>query len=82
MHRIVGPDWQSVVTQSEQPLHTQSKDLRVACWLSWGLYRCEGMNGLQAGLNPAQQSAGTLGCAASAQDQNPRRGHWLVGKSA
>src|SRR5690606_21704384 len=27
------------------------KDLRVACWLGWGLYRCEGINGLLAGVS-------------------------------
>lgn len=45
-----GPDWQQIVIQAEQLLRSLSKDLRVACWLTWGLYRCEGINGLQAGV--------------------------------
>lgn len=51
IHANGGPDWQQVVTQSEQLLRSQSKDLRVACWLGWGLYRCEGINGLLAGVS-------------------------------
>lgn len=50
IHSNGGPDWQQVVAQSEQLLNSQSKDLRVGCWLGWGLYRCEGINGLQAGV--------------------------------
>lgn len=45
-----GPDWQRVIELAEQLLDRQSKDLRVACWLTWGLFRCKGISGLQAGL--------------------------------
>lgn len=50
IHGSGGADWASIVALSEQLLQHQSKDLRVACWLGWGLYRCEGVAGLQAGL--------------------------------
>ena len=50
IHSNGGPDWQQVVEQSEQLLNSQSKDLRVGCWLGWGLYRCDGINGLEAGV--------------------------------
>lgn len=50
IHSNGGPDWQQIVAQSEQLLNSQSKDLRVGCWLGWGLYRCDGINGLQAGV--------------------------------
>jgi len=50
IHSDEGPDWQAIVVQAEQILQSLSKDLRVACWLTWGLYRSEGLNGLQAGV--------------------------------
>ncbi len=50
LHQDSGPDWHRVVTLAEHLLGSQSKDLRVGCWLAWGLYRCEGAAGLQAGL--------------------------------
>lgn len=50
IHRDGGPDWSQIVEQSEQLLQSQSKDLRIACWLAWGLYRTNGIEGLQAGL--------------------------------
>ena len=50
LHSDDGPDWQQIIVQAEQLLRSLSKDLRVACWLTWGLYRCEGINGLQAGV--------------------------------
>lgn len=50
IHRDGGPDWAQVVEQGEQLLQSQSKDLRVACWLAWGLYRTNEAEGLQAGL--------------------------------
>jgi len=50
LHQKGGPDWQKVVTLAEHLLGNQSKDLRVGCWLAWGLFRSEGAAGLQAGL--------------------------------
>lgn len=50
IHAEGGPDWSLLVAQSEQLLKTQSKDLRVACWLAWALYRCNGVSGLLAGI--------------------------------
>src|SRR5690606_42028094 len=50
IHRNGGPDWTRIVEQGEQLLQSQSKDLRVACWLAWALYRTNGTEGLQAGL--------------------------------
>lgn len=35
---------------SETFLETQSKDLRVAAWLTWSLFQCDSYSGLQAGL--------------------------------
>lgn len=50
IHASGEPDWQQVIAQSSALLAEQSKDLRVACWLAWALYRHEGPSGLQAGL--------------------------------
>lgn len=44
------PDWQHIVTLAEKLLENLSKDLRVACWLTWALYRSENIAGLQAGV--------------------------------
>lgn len=43
-------DWQKVCEGSEALLAGQSKDLRVAAWLIWGLFQRESFAGLQAGL--------------------------------
>ncbi|UZJ62560.1 type VI secretion system protein TssA [Pseudomonas sp. KU26590] len=43
-------DWVKVHEQSENLLRTQSKDLRVAAWLTWALYQRESFQGLLAGL--------------------------------
>ncbi|UII74008.1 type VI secretion system protein TssA [Pseudomonas sp. HN11] len=44
------PDWQKVVETSEIMLRHQSKDLRVAVWLTWALHQRESYPGLLAGL--------------------------------
>ena len=44
------PDWHKVVDTSEVLLRQQSKDLRVAVWLTWALHQCESFPGLLAGL--------------------------------
>lgn len=43
-------DWQAVLERSEALLRNQSKDLRVAVWLTWALYQRESFVGLLAGL--------------------------------
>ncbi|WP_084166623.1 ImpA family type VI secretion system protein [Pseudomonas knackmussii] len=43
-------DWERVRQLSETVLSEQSKDLRVAAWLTWGLYQCESFPGLNAGI--------------------------------
>lgn len=43
-------DWQKVREHSEVLLAEQSKDLRIAAWLIWGLYQCDSFAGLEAGL--------------------------------
>ncbi|PRA23026.1 type VI secretion system protein TssA [Pseudomonas poae] len=44
------PDWHKVMETSESLLRHQSKDLRVAVWLTWALYQRESFPGLLAGL--------------------------------
>jgi type VI secretion system protein VasJ len=43
-------DWAEIRENSEQLLRNQSKDLRVAAWLTWALYQRESFPGLLAGL--------------------------------
>ncbi|MDO7896649.1 type VI secretion system protein TssA [Pseudomonas citrulli] len=43
-------DWLKVLEQSESLLRLQSKDVRVAVWLTWALYQRESFQGLLAGL--------------------------------
>ncbi|WP_260958436.1 type VI secretion system protein TssA [Pseudomonas citri] len=50
MHESGQVDWLKVLDGSEALLRTQSKDLRVACWLTWALYQRESYQGLLAGL--------------------------------
>ncbi|EJK98713.1 MULTISPECIES: type VI secretion system protein TssA [Pseudomonas] len=50
MHESGQVDWLKVLRGSELLLSTQSKDLRVAVWLTWALYQCESFQGLLAGL--------------------------------
>lgn len=50
MHQTDAIDWQKIRDLSEGLLREQSKDLRVANWLTWSLYQREGLPGLQAGL--------------------------------
>ncbi|MCF7533714.1 type VI secretion system protein TssA [Pseudomonas petrae] len=50
MHETAQIDWLKVREQSEYLLRTQSKDLRVAAWLTWALYQRESFQGLLAGL--------------------------------
>lgn len=50
MHDSGQIDWLKVRDNSESLLRTQSKDLRVAAWLTWALYQRESFQGLLAGL--------------------------------
>lgn len=50
LHGTGQPDWQKIIDISERLLREQSKDLRVAVWLTWALYQCESFCGLLAGL--------------------------------
>lgn len=49
MHGAVPVDWSRVREGAEIILESQSKDLRVTCWLTWALYRTEFFAGLLAG---------------------------------
>ncbi|MEW5712141.1 type VI secretion system protein TssA [Pseudomonas sp. SB113] len=50
IHGAGQPDWQRLLEISECLLREQSKDLRVAVWLTWALYQRESFAGLLAGL--------------------------------
>lgn len=50
MHDSGQVDWVRVLEKSEALLRSQSKDLRVAVWLTWALYQRESFPGLVAGL--------------------------------
>lgn len=50
MHGNGQMDWQRILEVSEGILRTQSKDLRVATWMTWALHQRESFAGLQAGV--------------------------------
>jgi len=50
IHARSQPDWHKVLETSENLLRHQSKDLRVAVWLTWALHQRESYPGLLAGL--------------------------------
>lgn len=50
MHGCAKPDWHKVLETGESLLRHQSKDLRVAVWLTWALHQRESFPGLLAGL--------------------------------
>ncbi|PZP02404.1 type VI secretion system protein VasJ [Pseudomonas sp. NFPP10] len=50
MHESGQVDWLKIQQQSEALLRYQSKDLRVAAWLTWALHQRESFPGLLAGL--------------------------------
>ncbi len=43
-------DWEVIRNGCEQLLQTQTKDLRLASWLTWSLYQRDSFAGLHAGL--------------------------------
>lgn len=51
LHETAGIDWALVRSGSEAVLREQSKDLRVAAWLTWSLYQQDSFTGLHAGLS-------------------------------
>ncbi len=50
LHENGQTDWLKILENSEALLRAQSKDLRVAAWLTWALYQRESFPGLLAGL--------------------------------
>ena len=50
IHGTRQPDWHKILETSERLLRQQSKDLRVAVWMTWALYQRESYTGLLAGL--------------------------------
>jgi type VI secretion system protein VasJ len=50
LHEGAQVDWQLILQGSETVLTSLSKDLRVACWLSWALYQTRSFTGLASGL--------------------------------
>lgn len=50
LHDNEQPDWEAVRDGSVALLTTQSKDLRVASWLSWSLLETDGAAGLSSSL--------------------------------
>ena len=51
LHESSQPNWLSILENSEVLLRSQSKDLRVAAWLTWALYQRESFSGLIAGVD-------------------------------
>ena len=50
LHRDIKTDWAATAEQATMFLRQQSKDLRVAAWLTWALQQTQSWAGLQAGL--------------------------------
>lgn len=50
LHAAGSVDWETVREGSECLLGTQTKDLRIAAWLTWSLYQRDSFLGLHAGL--------------------------------
>lgn len=55
LHEVADVDWEKVLGLCEAFLRTESKDLRVATWLTWALHQREPFCGLLAGLSLIQQ---------------------------
>ncbi|MCJ0975659.1 type VI secretion system protein TssA [Pseudomonas sp. PS1] len=80
LHITGSLDWEAVSEDAETLLAEQSKDLRVAVWLTWSQYQRESFAGLHAGL----VMIGIL-CRDHWQDVHPRKDRtraaalsWLV----
>ena len=68
LHESAPVDWQKVQEQAEALLRNVSKDLRVACWLTWALYQNQSFAGLAAGLGMLRHF-----CAEYWRDVHPRK---------
>ncbi|WP_193074338.1 type VI secretion system protein TssA [Pseudomonas sp. FME51] len=68
VHRTTGTDWSVMREGAELLLQTQSKDLRVVCWLVWSLYHTESFAGLAAGLGMLRHA-----CSQHWQELHPFR---------
>ncbi|SDR99862.1 type VI secretion system protein VasJ [Halopseudomonas litoralis] len=68
VHRTTGTDWSIIREGAELLLQTQSKDLRVTCWLVWSLYHTESFAGLAAGLGMLRHA-----CTQHWQELHPSR---------
>lgn len=73
-------DWNTINQGAESLLTNESKDIRIAAWLTWGLYQRDSFLGLHAGL----VMIGLL-CREHWQDIHPRKDrtraaaiNWLV----
>ena len=51
VHAAGAVEWQVIRDGSEHLLTTQTKDLRLAAWLTWSLYQLDSFAGLYAGLS-------------------------------
>ena len=83
LHENGQTDWLKILENSEALLRAQSKDLRVAAWLTWALYQRESFPGLLAGLGLLERL-----CSRHWVEIHPlkrahsRRGHCLAGAPA
>jgi len=68
LHESAPVDWQKVQENGEVLLRSVSKDLRVACWLTWALYQNQSFAGLAAGLGMLR-----VFCSERWQDIHPRK---------
>lgn len=79
-------DWRKVGTLSLNILSNQSKDILVACWATYGLFRTEGYQGLAVGLGilRGMVDAHWEGLFPPAKRERARVGavEWLVGRVA
>ena len=50
VHVAGAVDWEVIRNGSEHLLATSTKDLKLACWLTWSLYQQDSFVGLHAGL--------------------------------
>ena len=50
LHEVGQVDWLKIQEVGEALLKNMSKDLRVACWLTWALYQTQSFAGLVAGM--------------------------------
>lgn len=71
MHGTGQPDWDKVLQISESVLRQQSKDLRVAVWLTWALHQRESFPGLLAAWVCCAVSASSIGLRSTRKKHAP-----------